>query len=188
MLIIISLFWRNIYLQRTMFPSVVLIVCAGWLTLTNAYAYRADRHTARLIVYPALLAAILMGYQSPRRDIRPALVQACNGADVVFNTSVENQFFTAYLLPNVESVLWEHARVYRNQSIGDKALHVFGWRRAALEDLSGQTVCVMDSQYPHARPAERLYFASEVRPLAQSTRVLWDGTPSAYMRVLEVIP
>jgi hypothetical protein len=186
-LIVVSLLWQNIYLHRAMLPSTILLTALGWAGLLSSNLYAANARAIRLAVYPVLIVAMTAMYFDPRTDIRAELRQICQDADIIYNTSVENQFLTRYYMPDMPSVIWQDARVYRSQSIRDEALYVFGWQRAQLADLRGQRVCVLDSQYPHAAPTERIYF-EPLRPVALSTHTVWDVPTIAYMRVLMVQP
>jgi len=170
----------NIYLERPLIASVTLLLVPVAYLIQSAY--HADRRTLAFVLIPLSVLGVIGFYQEPRENTD--LQTACSGADVIFNTSVENQFISS-VTTDFRTVLWSGATVYRNQSIREEYLYLFDFEKLSLDDLAGQRVCVIDAQYPHSNPKERAYFRQNLIPLAEETTVIWSHADSAYMHAIQ---
>jgi uncharacterized membrane protein len=161
--IVISILWRNIYLERAMLPSVhigVSIVVAYLLMRI----YNGDRNTARVVLVPFAFVAVSMvvsnSWNVARHPIERQLKNACANVDLIYNTTIEAQFMTQHYNPgDVPLMLWEGYQSVRYQTIREDRLDVFAWERGSLEDVPDDwTVCVLDWHHPLAPEHERIYF------------------------------
>jgi len=153
---VVSFVWNPVYLHRTFLASAVVLVMAWAYLLTKSYS--GDRLIYRLIILPMLAVALVCTWQ-PERSKRPAfrqtLAEACRGADAIYNTSIHIHFVTSYY-SDLPQVLWTEAGDI-NQELTPEAIRALGWTQGTLDDLRGQSVCVLDFQTLLNRQSERDY-------------------------------
>lgn len=161
----ISVSWRNIYLERPLIASITLLIIPVSYFIVNAY--QADKLLIQVVLIALAVIGMVSFIQKPRGGVGQEINRVCNGADLIYNTSVENQFTTSYY-SLVPVMLWQDASVYLNQSIRDEYRWVFDWNEGQIADIPpGTLVCAMDYQYPHANPKERTYFTDTIYPLVE---------------------
>lgn len=143
---IISAIWNPIYLQRALLPSAVLFVPLWAYTLTKA-SFNV-RSLYRYTFIPALLIAFLSGFMpsSQRFELRQAFEQ-CEGTAGLYATSSAIGVSALYYSP-VPVTLWTDANDL-NQFISEDGKRGFGFEQGTIEDISGQTICMVVQYTPY---------------------------------------
>jgi hypothetical protein len=111
-----------------------------------------------------MLAIALLCTWQPNRSKRPdfatALAAACQGADVIYNTSIHIHFVTSYY-SDLPQILWTEAGDI-NQELRPEAIRALGWTQGTLDNLRGQSVCVLDFETLLNKQSERDYIGQIV--------------------------
>lgn len=185
LVLVVSVLYRNVYLHRAMAPSMVLFVVvpiAYWLV----NAYHADRRVAVMMLVPVLAVGIADYYTSGRHrlPVREPLAAACAGADAIYNSSIEMHIMTVYH-SDIPSYLWKDAASYQMQTINDSRRWSLGWNEVYLEELTGKTVCFMESESGFI-PAEQREYVQRVLGNAERHVMMDTGHMRMSATIIEV--
>jgi uncharacterized membrane protein len=102
--------WTPVYIPRAFLPSFLAIVVVWAYLITERKGY--ERLAAAAVLVP-LLAIAAASYIAPTRDSRDdwsvLLPQACEGAQIVYNTNISTYMIARYYLPDRRILLWSNA-------------------------------------------------------------------------------
>jgi hypothetical protein len=154
-LAVASALWHNVYIERALLPSVMML-CVLWANaLVNGQ--QGNRRVAYIGLIPALLVALVCFYRDDMS--RPAtgdmIARACQKADVVYNTSVAAEFLTAAYVSPMPAI-WPLANDL-NQTLPDSAKNAMGWTQDNFDALPKGIVCIVDVDSLLASGRERDY-------------------------------
>lgn len=169
--------WHNVYLDRALLPSILMITVAWGYALVEGY--RGNAMVARIAIMVALIMAVVPYWShSNRADLRP-LTRVCAGADAVFTTSVSMEMVANYYRPvttggHTIPAIWSEANDL-NQWLSPSAKEALGWQQTTFERLPHGTVCLLDVDNALARSDERQYVSNILDQFKSTKRVLVDG-------------
>jgi hypothetical protein len=161
---LLSAVWSNVYLPRAFLGSAVGL-CILWARLL-VESERGDRRALLAWTGQVILIPLVAYYIAPGRHDMRSLARACNGADVVYSTTVSGAFMAAYHVPDLPLAVWARAGD-GNQELPSETLEAFGW--ALVSNVPDGRVCVIEVDTPLNRPDERTYFANTFADLRQTT-------------------
>lgn len=153
---IVSIFWRNVFIERAVLASMLAmsIVWARLLTLS----YKGDGLAIAGAVTPMLALGLVLYYTPSefRFDARNLLPRACQNTDVTYTTTNSLAFIANYYLPN--TVVWPDSNDL-NQQLPPEAKTALGWEQMDFNQLRGR-VCLIDAENALNRADERAYVQS----------------------------
>lgn len=165
---LVSVVWRNVYLDRALLPSMTGLIIAWAFFL--AHTRPAIRLLTIAVLIPALLFALLGHYDplNTRLNIRQLLQRGCQGTDVAYVTTLPAGFLASYYLGSI--VVWPQANDL-NQSLPQSSKDALGWTVARFDELSGR-ICLVEAVNALNSRQERSYVASVLRRYPHYSRLL----------------
>lgn len=172
-LALVSLLWRDVYLERAMLPvgTVLLILWSKALTEGN----KGDSRALALMIIPALFITTASHYNPEygKSDSNAiAAMQAACQNRTAYTTTINVQFIAVYYLPR--TVLWTDANDL-TQTLPLQAKQALGWQLAAFEDVPAGEYCILDGWNELSRIDERGYMQSILDRYPHTTRMVRES-------------
>jgi 4-amino-4-deoxy-L-arabinose transferase-like glycosyltransferase len=182
---LVSLF-TPVYVDRAFLPAMLAVPVLWAYVLTERPDF--EQFAAGAVLVPVLLLALL-SYWSPdrnaREDWRALLPVGCDGAPVVFNTSLSTYMLARYYLPGARVIAWAGANDI-NLFLPQEVKAAMGIEQA--EAPPPGEVCILDFDTLLSRADERAYLWNmvgdyRVETEHQLTSTSWSNLSAYVVRV-----